>query len=224
MATTLNIIPTLNTKGVWTAKAPYATLLLTSVIYTCIALRTLQDLTASGIDPKAKYYTPYGLTDAQYQADVTTGAVIITLAAEDGSTADVPSTYLASYPDGNGVGYRVMGILVRLTALPDSLSLDTLTEKIQTDCLDLIGVDAEVATVALSNLQLINATDNANFEQARRSKITNSTTDYAELQAMTASRDLYMQRCVSLQNWILEHLNLESSGEVAMMDPGFPSS
>jgi hypothetical protein len=224
MATTLNIIPTLGTKGLWTARAPFAALLLNNVIYTCVELRSLSGLTASGVDPQATYYTPVGLTSQDYQADVATGAVIISLSAEDGSMVYLPSTYLAAYPDGNGVGYRVMGILVRLTALPDSLSLDALTEKIQSDCLNMIGVNAEVETVALSNLQLINATDNANLEQARRSNITDNTTDFAELQAMTAQRDTYMQRCVLLQEELLKYLTAESTGEIEQEFPGWQSS
>ena len=224
MATVLNIIPTIGTKGVWTARAPFAASLLTSVIYQCAALRSLSDITAEGVDPYAKYYKPYYLTQAQYQSDVTNKAVIITLMAEDGSMVFVPSTYLAGYPDGNGVGYRVMGILVKLTALPDSLPLDPLLSKIQSDCLNLIGVEAQVAEVSLSNLQLINSTDNANLETQRRSRITTNTTDYAELQAVTASRDMYQQRCAELETYIMEHMGLESSGEMSLQFPGYEST
>jgi hypothetical protein len=224
MATTLNIVPTIGTKGVWTARAPFAASLLTSVIYTCASLRTFADITAEGKDPKAAYYTPNQLTNAQYQADVAAGAVIITLMAEDGSMVYVPSTYLASYPDGNGVGYRVLGVLVKLTALPDSLPLTTLLTKIQSDCLNLIGVVAETAVVSLSNLELINATDNANLETQRRSRITTNTTDYAALQAAQAQLDMYQQRCAQLEEYILTKLNLESSGEVVGFAPGFNHS
>jgi hypothetical protein len=224
MATVLNIIPTIGTRGVWTARAPFAASLLTSVIYQCAALRSLPDIAAAGIDPYAKYYKPYGLTQQQYQSDVTNGAVIITLMAEDGSSVFVPSTWLAGYPDGNGVGYRVMGILVKLTALPDSLPLDPLLEKIESDCLNLIGVEAEAVQVSLSNLELINSTDNANLEAQRRSKITTNTTDFAELQAVTASRDMYQQRCAMLEAWIIEQQGLESSGEAMMQFPGFEST
>lgn len=224
MATVLNIVPTIGTKGVWTARAPFAAQILTSVIYTCAALRSLADITASGIDPKATYYTPLGLSDAQYQSDVANNAIMITLMAEDGSMVFVPSTYLSAYPDGNGVPYRVMGILVKLTALPESLSLDTLVEKITSDCLNLIGVEAETAIVGLSNLELINATDNANLEQQRRARITTNTTDYAELQVVTLQRDTYQQRCAALEEYIMTKLNLESSGEVSAQFPGFESS
>jgi hypothetical protein len=224
MATVLNIIPTIGTKGSWTARAPFAASILTSVIYTCAALRNLSDITAEGTDPYSKYYKPYNLTTQQYQTDVTNGAVIITLMAEDGSMVYVPSTWLAGYPDGNGVGYRVMGILVKLTALPDSLPLDTLMDKIESDCLNIIGVEAQTAQVALSNLQLINATDNANLEAQRRSRITSNTTDYAELQAVTAQRDTYQQRCALLEEYIMTHLGLESSGDVQQQFPGFESS
>jgi hypothetical protein len=224
MATVLNIIPTLGTKGTWTARAPFAASLLTSVIYQCAALRTLSDITAEGIDPYAKYYQPYNLTQAQYQTDVANGAVIITLMAEDGSMVHVPSTWLAAYPDGNGVGYRVMGILVKLTALPDSLPLEPLLEKIESDCLNLIGVQAEAVQVALSNLELINATDNANLEAQRRSRITTNTTDYAALQAAQAQADMYQQRCALLEEYIMTKLGLESTGEAMAQFPGFEST
>lgn len=199
----MNIIPVIGTKGVWSANAPFNTKLLSRVIYTCVSQRTFSDMIAKGEDPQALYYTANGLDAATYQTDVAAGAVALTLQAPDNSTVVVPSTYLASYPDGNGVAYHVMAIAIKLTALPDTLDLSALLAKLESDCVNMIGVTATAQAVSISNATLINATDNAATEAARKALITDNTTDYARLQLANTQLAAYMQRCTELEQYIL---------------------
>lgn len=199
-----DMLPMLGAKGIYKLKAPFDNDLLSNVMYTCIAIRNLRDITAKGGDPFTDYYAnPHSIDSSVYNADVANGVSIISLQAEDNSIVDVPSSYLAAYPDAGGVPYRVMLLSINLGAIPDALDLSPIIQKITDDVKDIVGVQSTVRAVAASNTTLLDTATAQNTEAARQANITNSTTDFSKLQQVTAQRDAALQKVQELQNYIL---------------------
>lgn len=199
-----DMLPMLGAKGIYKLKTPFDKDLLANVMYTCIAIRQLRDITAAGGDPFTDYYaTPHSIDSSVYNADVANGVSIISLQAEDNSIVYVPSSFLASYPDAGGVPYRVMLLSINLGAIPDALDLSPIIQKITDDVKDIVGVQSTVRAVAASNTTLLDTATAQNTEAARQANITNSTTDFSKLQQVTAQRDAALQKVQELQNYIL---------------------
>jgi len=171
------LTPSIGTTGVYTLAEPFNTLLLPGVQYTCQAVRTIADLTASGIDPQSTYYTPVGLTPAQYQTDVANGVLIVSLQSATGTMAYVPNTYVTAFPAAGGVPYTVIALAMSLSAIPNALDLTAIKQLIVDAIQDTVGVPGVVVQeVQLSPTTLVDAGTAARMEAARKLNITNSTT------------------------------------------------
>jgi hypothetical protein len=120
----------------------------------------------------------------------------------------VPSSYLAAYPDGGGIPYRVMILSANVGAIPDSLDLSPIQQKIQDDITAILGVTATVRVSAVSNVMLLDSATAQALEAARQANITDNTTDYSKLVQMTAQRDAALQKIAELENYIASNNGL----------------
>lgn len=198
-----NMLPMMGAKGIYKLSGPWATDPLPKVMYTCIAIRQLTDITSANGDPYNDYYVPKNIDKSVYSADLAAGVSIVSLQADDASIIHVPSSYIAAYPDAGGIPYRVMILSITLGPIPDALDLSPVIQKIQTDVKDTIGVDASVRAVAASNTTMLDTVTSQNLENARQANITNSTTDYSKYQQAVAQRDAALTKVQELQNYIL---------------------
>jgi hypothetical protein len=194
----------LGASGIYSLNAPWNTALVANTNYTCISIRELAEIVSSGGDPFNDYYVPENLDISVYNTDVANGVSIIGLQAADNSVVYVPSSYIASYPDGNGVPYRVMLLSIPIGPIPDSLDLSAISQKIQDDVQDMIGVQATVRSVAVSKVQLLSASDAATVEAARQALITNSTTDYSKYLAAQQNYEAALTQISVLDDAILQ--------------------
>lgn len=203
-----DMLPLIGAKGIYKLSVPFdKDLLGNDVMYTCIAIRQLRDVTADGGDPFNDYYVPKNLDGSVYARDLANNVSIVTLQAEDNSVVRVPSSYLAAYPDGGGVPYRVMILSINLGAVPDSLDLSPISAKIASDVKNIVGVDSTVRAVAVSNTRLLDTATAQNMENARQANITDNTTDYSKYQQAVAERDAALQKVNELENYILSLQN-----------------
>lgn len=199
-----DMLPLIGAKGVYKLNAPFdKDLLPNNVAYTCIAIRQLRDVTAAGGDPFNDYYVPKNLDSSVFTRDLANGVSIVTLQAEDNSVVYVPSSYLAAYPDGGGIPYRVMVLSINLGAVPDSLDLSPISAKIASDVKNIVGVDSTVRALAVSNTRLLDTATAQNMENARQANITDNTTDWSKYQQAVAERDAALQKVNELENYIL---------------------
>lgn len=199
----MNNIPQIGMQGIYTLLTPFDTLLLPKVAYRCAAVRRLEDIVAAGGDPQADYYTARGLDTATYQTDLAAGVCIVSLRAGNGSWVYVPTSYIASMPDQGGIPYTTLALAIKLAAIPDSLDLSYVKSKIQAVVKDNLGVDSTVRTVVISPTTFLSQTEHDTIEAARQANITNSTTDYAQLQQVTQERDTALQKVSELEAYIV---------------------
>lgn len=177
------LVPPIGISGLFQLSSPYSNLLQTNVSYRCDAVRRLSDLIDLGVEPYEEYYLPFGLTQAQYDQDVINRVSIITLISDANHVVRVPTTYLISYPDINGVPYHVMLLGIELGAIPNNKDLTGIKQIIANLVRDTIGVVPTIREAVASAEQKVSQQDHEVLEAARASMITNTQTDRAKLLA-----------------------------------------
>lgn len=198
---TTSLVPTINSSGIFTLTPPYNTLLTASASYTCLAIRALEDIIASGSDPYSQYYQPQSIGQDQYTADLSNGVCIVTLQSSSGSVVYVPSSYIASFPSSGGVAYTNLLLGVDLGAMPNYVDLTFLKQQIANLVKTTVGLTAvAITTVVVSPTTNISAADHALAEAARLANITNTKTPESQVIALTAQ----------LQSLQLAYANLEA--------------
>lgn len=203
------LIPQLGAAGAYSLLAPFQTDLLEGANYVCVAIRKLKEVVAGGGDPFADFYVPKSIDSSKYQADVAADVCLISLQADDASIVHVPSSYIAAYPDGGGLPYRVMLLSIPLGAVPDSLDLSPLAIKIQDDIKDMIGVTKTVRVISASPMTLVSYEDAASLEAARKANIGSSDTDYAQLQRALADLATAHTKIQQLETYIATQQGLQ---------------
>lgn len=202
MAATL--VPQIGAAGIYTLLAPFDKVLTPNVNYTCKAIRTIDDLLSSGVDPYATYYNPTGtpIDRSSYVTDVAAGVQIITLLSDSGTTVRVPSTYIQSFPAAGGVPYAVVCMAVQIPAIPESLDLGPCKTQILEIVKDTLGMDATITEVQLTEVTLIDQATSQRYEAARKANITNTTTDNAKLIAALNQVQSLQQQVTMLEAYI----------------------
>lgn len=195
-------IPRIGTAGLFVLSAPFDKLLIPNVPYSCIALRTISEISNSGGDVQEDYYKRFELTAADYERDAVRDVCIVTLQAAGYATVDVPATYIAGAPDIGGIPYTALMLTVKLGSLPNTQDLSVVKQKIADDVLELLGVEAVVKPVVISLSTLIPVDQAKVIESARAAKIGTVITDYTKY--VKAQRDLEsaQQRIAELEEYI----------------------
>lgn len=174
-------LPPIGTKGKYVLKDPFATLIDSTVSYTCGAIRRFKDIANQGGQVFDQYYSLYGLTDEIYQRDVKNDEAIVTLLSESTAPIYVPSSYIAQFPSGDTVPYHRVVLSLDLGMIPDALDLTYLKSGIVNVVSDTIGATATVNENAAPYTETMTVAKDLELTAAREAKIKNRTTDYAQV-------------------------------------------
>lgn len=177
MAKTRNT-PALGLKGKWSLIQPWTA--SQSLIYQCTAIRFFTEMVAEGIDIFNVYYSPKGLTESDYNADLAAGAAMCVLYSSSGSVITVPDTYIETFP---GIGMSNWGQVILSASLgPMRLDLDYsfLKEQMGNLISDTIGIVPDIYVDQLATIEAISTEEADAIEAARLSAITNRTSTYAQ--------------------------------------------
>jgi hypothetical protein len=196
------LIPPVGTSGIYKLASPFNTLLQANMSYRCDAVRRVTDYLEVGLDPFVDIYEPRGLSKAIYNTDLLNQVCIVSLVSTSGHWIYVPSTYIASYPDINGVPYTVMVIGLELGAIPNYKDLTGLKQAIASLTRDVIGVMPTVREVAISAVQKLSQSDHDALENARSIAITNSQTDRAKLLTVQHELTVLRQQYAELEAYV----------------------
>lgn len=197
----MGIVPPLNLSGTYTVKAPFV--LVAGVSYSCIAQREYKDLVINNVSVYDRFYSPYNISRAEYEADVKNNAVMITLFSDDAPTVYIPSTYITSYPDLSAVTFRHRVLSISLGAVPDTMPLEDFISKVASLTSDVIGVVPTVTQHSVS-LSTTVSTQAANaFEAARQARIKDRTSEHAQLLAAQSENNDLRQRNALLEQALI---------------------
>lgn len=200
------ILPNVGASGVIKLKDPFSGLCAANTPYVVTGVQTLQDVVASGQDPFALYYSPFGLDQSTYTDDVNNNVCILSLTASDGEVVRVPNSYLISLPIAMGVPYATMLVAVNLGALPQDLSLAYFMSQVAELAQNILGVStADVRAMRASALTYLTVEDATTIETARQVVMDSVTTEMARRMAAETSLNALQQKYNDLEAFILAH-------------------
>lgn len=198
------ILPALGSSGAWKLKAPFDTKIIASVAYSCESISSLSALVADGVDVFQAYYVANGLDQATYNQHVLDGISFITLVSETGVAISVPAPYLDGWPSSDVIPYVVVGAVVQLGALPNTIDPAFLTPLIQNVVKNALGTDVTVEYVAMSDVTNKTYSDHQALENARQANIADDNNDYTRrLKAEAALIDA-KATIAALQKFIID--------------------
>lgn len=172
------LTPPVGAKGLFTLRLPFEA--NPTTVYQVSSQRSFADLINRNIDPIALAYTPAGLGDAEYQADLAEGAFIITLLSDSQKAMYVPDTYIDSYPNMAIVPHSHVVAVVSCGILPDTYDTTRLEAAISKAVSDDTGVESTVSIAVVPTTDAITQEQYAANLNARLAAIKNRSTDYAD--------------------------------------------
>lgn len=182
--------PPLYATGKWTLTSPF--IADPNAIYICKAIRSLDEIKASGIDPFTTYYEYYGISRTDYEQDVINQVNIVVLMSPTHPAIHVPDSYIASYPDLTTVPYTHVVLSISLGAVPDTLALDDIKQKIYDEVLNSVGVESVVREHQASSIaEGIPQQTHSTLEANRLQRIESNETNLAKyLRAQSENAEL----------------------------------
>lgn len=201
-------LPDIGSTGRFTLKTPYDTLVKPNVLYTCKAIRNLNDCLAEGLDPFSYYYESVGLTEEDYNTDLMNDVSIVSLQTKDGEWLFIPSNYIIKFPNMNGIVYRAIMLGISIGAIPDTMKLDALKTSITNLVHDTLGIDSVVKEVIVSVPAVVSKENHDTIETVRLSKIINFHTDSFKLNKTTQDLTAARLKITELENFIKTKLNI----------------
>lgn len=199
-------VPKIKAKGIYRLSEPFASKLADRVPYTCISVRSIEDMLLSKIDVLEAVYTKNNLPKSTYEADLKNGALIVTLQSDTGKAVIVPTTYITGYPELGGVNYVPFILALNLGYLPKNIDVTHLTDKLKSDVMDYIGVTSSATLVVSGEENILTDSEHEALFSQRQQNITAKKTDYAKLLEMTIERDRLLQECEKYKRYIKDRL------------------
>ena len=178
-------IPVVNAKGRFTLKSPF--IAKNTVVYTVIAVRKISDLYLKGEDVYVDYYKSAGLENGvnlngevfDFNEEVKSKPVIVTLEGTDGTIIYVPSTYILSSPTSGDVTYSRLILSVDLGAVPDNVPVDNVMGDVEDIVEARFGVKSTArVNRSYSEIQPTNE-EHEILEASRLGSITSSSNNYS---------------------------------------------
>lgn len=191
-----NKTPPMYARGRYVLKMPWTT--VPTKLYTCLAIRSFDDIYELGIDVYETYYLPMGLIDGQpygsqvfsFTEEVAKKANIITIRSDDGEFIHVPDTYILSYPSMSDVKYSHMVLSHSLGALPDYLDLSFIKSQVANLIAHQLGVNPIVNEHRAAATENPTPVQHEALEVARLNAVTVTETDYARAQRLQGKVNL----------------------------------
>lgn len=193
--------PSLNAKGLYTLRAPWATMAGKS--YECIAIRSFSDFVDRGLDVLTKVYTPVVLTATEMEADRAEGAMIVTLQSGDSPLILVPDTYITAYPAQDGVAYSRVVLSVDLGAIPDGEALNFVKDQIAATVSTSFGITPTVLEHIAPSTNYVTQAQHDQVMVGRRAAIEAAVTDRARLLEASATVDQLRIRVQELEQILI---------------------
>jgi hypothetical protein len=202
---TREIVPYVGMTGLYTLKAPYTSLINTSIEYTCVAVNTISNMVAQGLDPLTDIYLANGDTQAVFDADALLNHSIITLQSGIGDVIEVPANALAMLPNADGVLYSNVLLGVSLSAVANEVDLTTLKNEIKDVVLHKLGAKCTVFETTVGASAVVSHARHTAIEAARQANINSTTTTLRQNELLLTQNLALIAKVTVLENWIKAH-------------------
>lgn len=221
-----NTVPAINASGIYTLLTPFET--RPNTVYSCKAIRTFEDLYRLQQDVFKLYYEPYGLSQANFDADRISNSVsIVTLVAvevgleinpsDPKTIIYVPSSYISSFPDSNNIPYSHIVLSASLGVIPDYLDVSDTMADIGNIISEKIGITPEVNIHKALSSGVVTESMHVTAETARQAAITNRNTIYSQFTELNNSYNSMLARYNTLEASFIT-MNANNSDNVDYLD------
>lgn len=199
-------IPQVDTTGLFTLKSPFDKLITPNVVYTCRAVRSINDYLALGESVFEKFYEPLKIELEIYQEDLENNTKIVSLQAGTGEWIYVPASFIEEPPNSNGVKYVPIVMGVSLGAIPDHFNLEPLINQFKELVLNTTGIDSEIKAVIVSQPGYITHEEHERLEIARKTKINNYVNTQLVNNQLRSENDKLREKITILETYIKSKL------------------
>lgn len=142
----IKMTPAIYSNGKFTVRSPRV--IDANTLYTCIAIRSFDDIYQKGEDVYDVYYAAYGIVDGvtvdgrpfSFEVERAVLPNIITLQNSQGALYYVPDTFITSFPNQTDLTYSQRIISVGLGPLPVTLDITNITADIGDLVKDRLGI------------------------------------------------------------------------------------
>lgn len=196
--------PPLNTVGRYTLAPPWST--ASTVIYTCEAIRSFDDIGKLGKDVYKTYYEPMGVVEGaningspfSFATEKAKDPFIITLIGNDNSVIYIPDTFILSYPQSGEYKYSHMVLSISLGALPDYLDLSVVKTAVMNAAAQTSGITPVVTEHKIPARDNPTTSQHDLLEATRLAAISTLETDAAKVLRLEQEKILLNQKINSL--------------------------
>lgn len=157
------VIPSIGASGSFNFLEPYNKEEYNNLELTVESVRSLVELSRSGIDPYKTIYEPYLLTAKDFQDDLDNNIPILVLRTLDNNLLYVPADRISKLPDTTGVRYQERVIAINLGLIPYNMELDTLKDTLSETTFSLTGIQVESKDIRSSAIVLVDRTQDETF-------------------------------------------------------------
>ena len=184
--------PQMYARGNYELKAPWSA--NAKNIYTCIAIRSFEDIYKQGEDVYATYYAKYLMDGETVNGSIFSFAEeakalpnICTLRSEDNELIYVPDTYIVNYPNTTYVPYSNVVLGLSLGPLPDELDLISVAAMLVDNAKKTYGITTEVTTMRLPTTTNPTPEEHEQMEEVRKGSIVTNTSGEERLELALAT-------------------------------------
>lgn len=174
--------PQMFAHGIYEVKSPYA--LPADVSFTCIAIRSFQDVRNEGGNVFELYYKPAGVEQSIYDTDDKNAVSIISLYAQGRVILHIPDSFITRVPVGDANGYSRLVIGAEVGIVPNTIDLSVLTQEIKNLISDYTGLtDSTVEIYTAPFTGNLTPQQAASFERNREAAMGGRVSTYARATA-----------------------------------------
>lgn len=195
MAAYPQLTPPQRARGLWKIRPPF--IINEDHEYTCVAIRTFDDMVNDGLDPYNQIYKPVGLQDGvtvgttvfNFGEERLRGINIISLMNPIGDIYHVPDNYILSYPSTVAIQYDHFILSASLGPLPTNTDFAMAEQAVVDAVSKYFGITPDVNIHRTDTLTSPTYEQHLEFERVRIAAIQYSDTSanrIAELEAKLA--------------------------------------
>ncbi len=166
----MTYIPYIGTKGLFTFSPPVNEHIPGTELVVQ-GIRSIENLSISGVDVYEYVYKPLGIPETNYKNDVINNIPIVEFNDSDGNYYAVPVSFILSVPDITGVNYRKKIIAIDLDLIRDNEDLSYFLDELKDLTLQELGIDATVKLIDASPVIKVTREDSELLTKKRKTKM-----------------------------------------------------
>lgn len=198
------ILPAIGSKGKYTFKPPFDTVIPNGTILSCQGVKTINEVISNKEDPYELYYMKYNIEESVYNTHRDANTPIVSLVSGS-NWYYVPAIYISTLPLEDGVPYHKAGLSVILGMIPVQKDLTGVIAKISNVVRDTLGIKPAINLIQMSKPTSIKKIDDSTIKTKREKLIVDPDTDSFKLIVLNKKLTEANAKVKVLEDYIIKH-------------------